>query len=63
MSNKNTRSTRHRQAGLTGARPVLRVGQDLRIPVELRMLLPHKKTLRATEPWAQLLGLGVPEQP
>lgn len=67
MSNKNTRSMRHRQAGkepgLTGARPALRAGQASRIHVELRMLLPHDKILRPAEPWAQLLGLGDPEQP
>lgn len=49
--------------GLTGARPVLRAGQDSRIHVDLRMLQPQNKTLRAAEPWAQLLGLGGPGQP
>lgn len=56
-SNKNTRSTRHREswqrAELTRARPMLRAGQASRIHTEVRMLLPLNKTLRAAEPWAQ----------
>lgn len=41
------------KAGLTKARPTFRAGQASRIHVELRMLLPLNKTLRAAEPWAQ----------